>query len=173
MIIKLFGCLIIMACSTSGGYLLAIGYTRRVRELRVFQQALQVLESEILFTSTPLPQAVLQIASRLDRPVDRLFGLFGHILEQRVGHTAGEAWNMAIDGTRDLLCLDREDIDIVRSFGQNLGSTDKENQEKSFRLVKYQLETQLRKAEDKRNKNEKLCKNLGFLLGAALVTLLV
>ena len=80
---------------------------------------------------------------------------------------------MAIDRTRDLLCLDYEDIDIVRGFGKNLGSTDKENQEKTFRLVKYQLEEQLKKAEEMRRKNEKLCKNLGFLLGAALVILLV
>ncbi|MGI6703382.1 MAG: stage III sporulation protein SpoIIIAB [Clostridia bacterium] len=173
MMIKLIGCLIIMACSTSGGYLLAAGYTRRVRELRIFQHALQALESEILFTSTPLPQAVSRMTRRLERPVNRVFDLFGHILEQRDGHTADEAWNMAIDRTRDLLCLDYEDIDIVRGFGKNLGSTDKENQEKTFRLVKYQLEEQLKKAEEMRRKNEKLCKNLGFLLGAALVILLV
>jgi stage III sporulation protein AB len=173
MMIKLIGCLTILFCSTAAGYLLASGYTKRVRELRIFQHALQSLESEIMFTSTPLPQAVKKTAVRLESPMDRMFGFFGNMLEQRTGHTAGEVWNMALDQARDFLCLDREDLEIIRDFGKNLGSTDKANQEKNFQLVKFQLEVQLAKAEEKRRRNEKLCKNLGFLLGAALVTLLV
>lgn len=173
MMIKLLGCLTILMCSTAAGYLLASGYTRRVRELRIFQHALQSLESEILFTSTPLPQAVQRTAAKLDSPMDRLFGSFGRMLEQRTGHTAGEVWDVAVDQARRFLCLDREDLDIVRDFGKNLGSTDKANQEKNFQLVKFQLEVQLAKAEEKRRRNEKMCKNLGFLLGAALVILLV
>lgn len=152
---------------------MAFGYTRRVRELRAFQHALHILESEIMFTSTPLPQAVLKISRRLDRPLDRLFGLFGHILGQRIGYTAGEALAVAISKSRNLLCLNGEDIDIILGFGKNLGSTDRENQEKNFRLVKYQLGVQLKEAEEERNKNERLYKSLGFLLGAALVILLV
>lgn len=173
MMVKLIGCIVIIACSTSGGYLLASGYTKRIRELRAFQHALQCLESEILFTLTPLPQAVKKIAARLDKPIDRFFAFFGQVLEQRAGHTAEEAWDMAIGKARGFLCLDREDLDIIRGFGKNLGSTDRANQEKSFKLVNYQLQAQLVKAEEKRSKNEKLCKNLGFLLGAALVILLV
>lgn len=173
MMLKIMGCLIIMICSTSGGYLLAFGYTRRVRELRAFQHAIQSLESEILFTLTPLPQAVQRMAARLDKPMDRLFDLFGNILEQRAGYTAGEAWDMAVEHARGFLCFEREDLEIIRGLGKNLGSTDKVSQEKSFKLVKYQLEAQLVKAEEKRNRNEKLCKNLGFLLGAALVILIV
>lgn len=173
MIIKLFGCLVIMACSTSAGYMLASGYRKRVIELRGFQSALQLLEDEIMFTSTPLPQAGLELGKRMNSPIADLFELFGHILKQRIGYTAGEAWNMAMDKYRNFLCLNQEDIDIILGFGKNLGSTDKENQQKSFRLVRHRLEEQLKKAEDGRIKNEKLCKSLGFLLGAALVTLLV
>ncbi len=171
--IKVIGCLVILVCWTSGGYIVATGYGRRVRELRAFQHALQILESEILYTSTPLPQAVQRTSARLERPMDRVFTAMGQILEKRTGHTAGEVWCMAIDQTQGLLCLNREDIDIIRSFGKTLGSTDKENQEKNFRLAKFQLEAQQVKAEEQRNRNERLCKNLGFLLGAALVTLLV
>jgi stage III sporulation protein AB len=40
-------------------------------------------------------------------------------------------------------------------------------------LAKYQLKAQQAKAEEERSKNERLYKNLGFLLGAALVILLI
>ncbi len=153
--------------------MLASGYKRRVTELRVFQNALGLLESEIMFASTPLPRAVSELKRGLREPVAGLFGLFGFILKQRAGYTADEAWSMAINETRKFLCLDKEDIDIILDFGKNLGSTDKENQQKNFLRIRYQLDEQLRKAEEKRGRNEKLCKSLGFLLGAALVTLLV
>ncbi len=173
MIIKIFGCLVIMTCATSAGFLMANGYKKRVWELRAFQQALQVLESEILYTSTPLPQAVDKTAHSTEAPVNRIFFDVGQILEERKGYTAGEAWCTAVDRNRDILSLDCEDLQIIRSFGKNLGSIDKENQEKSFKLAKYQLKAQQAKAEEERSKNERLYKNLGFLLGAALVILLI
>jgi stage III sporulation protein AB len=173
MIVKVFGCLVIMVCATLAGFVLANGYKKRVRELRAFQQALQMLESEILYTSTPLPQAVDRTARSLAAPVNRIFAVVGKVLDSRTGCTAGEAWCMGVDQTKDLLSLDSEDIEIIRSFGKNLGSVDKENQEKSFTLAKYQLRAQQAKAEEERSKNERLYKNLGFLLGAALVILLI
>lgn len=173
MVIKVVGCFVIMACATSAGFLYASGYKKRVVELRAFQQALQMLESEILYTSTPLPRALNRTAHSMEAPVGRIFIAAAQILEDRAGYTAGEAWCMALDRTRHLLSLRVEDLDIIRSFGKNLGSTDKENQAKSFSLAKYQLRAQQVKADEERSKNERLYKNLGFLLGAALVILLI
>jgi len=173
MLVKISACVVILAAATFGGYVMAGKYSGRVRHLRQVQDGLHMLESQILFTSTPLPEALQKTAERLDKPVSQIYVVASDILDSHMGYTAGEAWSIAIDQTVDRLCLDREDIEILRNFAKSLGSTDKENQEKNFRLAEHQLNSQLEKAEDARTRNERMYKNLGFLLGATLIILLI
>lgn len=173
MIVKFIGCLTILFSATAGGYMMAGKFAGRVRDLRAVQEGLNMLESEILFTSTPLPEALHRTAERLEKPVNRIFSTAAQILDSRMGYTAGEAWSMAFERNRDSLYFNGEDLDIIKNFGKSLGSTDKENQEKNFRLVRLQLNSQQIKAEEERSKNERMYRNLGFLFGATIIILLV
>lgn len=173
MFIKILGCIVILAATTSGGYVMAGKYSSRVRHLRLVQNGFSMIENEIFFTSTPLPQTFQKTAGRIGKPVNRVFAIASDILNSHMGYTAGEAWSIAIGRTKDILCLNEEDMEILRNFAKSLGCTDKENQEKNFRLVEVQLNLQLKKAEEDRSKNERMYKNLGFLLGATLVILLI
>ncbi len=172
MLIKLIGSGVIITAATCTGYVLAGRYSGRVRHIRLMQDGLRMLEGHILFTSTPLPEALKKTAKRLGKPVDRIFDISSELLDSRMGYTVEEAWSIALSSTRDLLCMNAEDIEIIANFTKTLGSTDKENQEKNFRLVEIQLNSQLKKAEENRDRNERMYKNLGFLLGATLIILL-
>ena len=67
----------------------------------------------------------------------------------------------------------KEDGEILKDFGKNLGSTDKENQLKNFKLIYLQLEKQQKDAENLKNKNAKMYKSLGALVGITIVILLI
>lgn len=173
MILKGVGCSLILVAATAGGYVMASKFSGRVKHLRQFIEGLHMLESDILFTSTPLPEALQKVAERQDEPASQVFSIASQIISSCMGFTAGEAWSIALDDTSHLLYLTGEDIDILKNFGNTLGATDKENQKKHFRLATVQLESQLRKAEEDRQKHERMYKNLGFLFGATLILLLI
>ncbi|MDI6705401.1 MAG: stage III sporulation protein SpoIIIAB [Bacillota bacterium] len=173
MILKMIACSVVLFSATAAGFVIAGRFSGRVRDLRLIQEGLKMMESEILFTSTQLPEALLNTSAKLEAPLDRVFVHAAQILEGRMGYTAGEAWNLAFEKYLEALCFNKEDLEIIRDFGKSLGSTDKANQEKNFRLARLQISSQQVKAEEDRGRNERMYKNLGFLLGVTIIILLI
>ena len=66
-----------------------------------------------------------------------------------------------------------EELDILLYFSQSLGVADREEQGKSLRLVKEQLMNMEKKAEELKEKNQKLWQYLGFSLGAVIALVLI
>jgi len=69
--------------------------------------------------------------------------------------------------------LNPEDIENIKSFGKMLGQTDKEGQLSRIELTKTFIEMQIEKAKIEEEKNSKLYKTLGAVLGLALVIILI
>jgi stage III sporulation protein AB len=135
--------------------------------------SLQMLETEISYTSTPLPDAFQNVSVKSRSPAKELFMEAGCNLKSRTYSTVGEAFEKALDTIKDRMSIAKEDIEVLKSFGYSMGTSDTEGQVKSFRLVLKQLEGQEVKAEELRNKNERLYKSLGLLGGIAVTILLI
>ena len=84
---------------------------------------------------------------------------------------AGEAWNEAIETSN--VTIDREDKDILKNLGKLLGKTDIEGQLSEIELTSSFLDTQIKKAEQEREKNGKLYKTLGVITGIGIVIVLI
>jgi len=61
--LKIAGCLLIISAGSFAGISLARNYARRPGELRNMITALQMLETEISYTATPLPEALTRMAA--------------------------------------------------------------------------------------------------------------
>jgi len=86
---------------------------------------------------------------------------------------AAQAWEKAVvEGIRNT-ALNREDREILISFGKLLGSSDREGQIKNIRLTVSQLSLQEQKAEEIRKKNETMYRSLGILGGLAIVIIAI
>lgn len=166
--IKVIGCLAIIISSSGLGYMAGLRLCMRVRELKLLIISLQILETEISYTSTPLPLAFHEVSLKSDAPVKFIFKSAYELLKKKIYPTVGEAFEKALYENKDKLSLINEDYELLKSFGFTLGNSDIENQITSFKLVIKQLEAQIIKAEEIRNKNEKMYKNLGFLAGLAV-----
>ena len=81
--------------------------------------------------------------------------------------SAGEAWEKAIDKSET--SLNNEDKNIIKSLGKMLGKTDLEGQVSEIKLVQNFLNNQIENAEKEKQKNEKLYKTLGGVIGLAIV----
>ncbi|MDP4093543.1 MAG: stage III sporulation protein SpoIIIAB [Bacillota bacterium] len=173
MLLKLLGGLIVISASCLMGYAFARDCARRPKELRLLQVLLQMLENEISFLSNLLTDSMDKISYGHNGGVYDIFRGAANNLRKDEGHNAFEAWEMSVKNNIYKTGLNKEDEEILLSFGKMLGSSDVEGQLKNIKLTVNQLKVQEKKAEEARQKNEKMYKSLGFLGGLAVVIILI
>jgi stage III sporulation protein AB len=168
----IFSSLIIL-CTAAIGYIFSYEYTERLYQLKNLYLSFQLLETEILYASNPLPIAMQRVGSKSGKKINEIFTDTYKILYSKRGYSIEEAWHKAIAQNIKNISLNKEDEEILIDFGKNLGFTDKENQIKNFQLIYLQLKKQQDHAEHLKMKNGKLCKSLGVLIGLAIVIVFI
>ncbi len=170
---KILGAFLVLGSCSLAGFSFGNKYARRVEQLRQFISALQLMQSEIGFTATPM----LEVLSRLENlaipPAATVFSEAEAGLASGNGHTAGEAWQEALKVVRPRLDLTRADFEILQRFGSTMGSGGREEQLKNLQLAQQQLMFQEREAAEERLKYERLYKTMGVLVGLAVVLVFV
>lgn len=155
------------------GLSVASYFSRRPAELRSLQEALQMLDTEIMYAGTPLPVVLKKIGQAGEGGIARIFMAAGDALGQEQGITPAEAWKKALSENWRLTALGQEDHAILASFGEMLGASDREEQHKNIALASLHLGREEEKAQLEREKNERLWRYGGFLLGISIVLLLL
>ena len=151
--------LILVACSLIGRYL-SKKYVIRLKQLEEMKNALNMLRSKIQFTYEPIPEIFLEIAKNSSKTIGQVFLLAKEKMETK---TANLAWEEAIDQSQT--SLSKEDKYVLKTLSKLLGQTDIEGQI-------AQIETQIKEAQEEKQKNEKLYSKLGTTIGLAIVIIL-
>jgi len=172
MMLKIIGSVLVIGASTFLGLIFSKNCAKRPYELRTLGIMLQALENELVYLSNVLSDAFKKISKLSDDAVSEIFRDAARRLEESPGTGAADAWKKAIKANIKNTSLDKEDEEVLLSFGKMLGSTDIEGQVKNIRLTLEHLKMQELKAEEKRKSNVPLYRNLGLLLGIAIVLLL-
>jgi len=170
--LKLVGAVMVIVASGLSGLAVAGNYSRRPKELRSLRSALQMLETEVAYSATYLPEALRQVSGRCDKTSAILFGGAAAELSSMSGVTASEAWEKALENYYRGTALKPRDLSILRNLGCSLGISDKEDQIKHLRLAMEQISTETASAEEEASRNVKLWSYLGFLGGLLVVLIL-
>ncbi len=173
MLLKTAGCFLLLAAASAVGYLVAAAYTRRPAELRQLQSALQMLETEIGYGATPLPEAFYRISRLSAAPVGTIFAAARDSLRAGQGMTAGEAWVMAVRQVYGATALTETDRTILEDFGASLGASDRTDQLKHLHLTREQLRQEELKASESAGRQARLWLYLGPLSGLALCIIII
>ncbi|ABO49592.1 stage III sporulation protein AB [Desulforamulus reducens MI-1] len=171
--LKIIGAAVVVFFCTLIGMTVASGYSRRPGEIRALLNALQILETEIAYGATPLPDAMTSVAERCDPRVALLFSRAGTELMSMRGITAREAWQTALSQYYPKSSIAKTDRAILVELGTSLGMSDREDQIKHLVLAKEQLKLEHAKAEEASLKNTKVYHYLGFLGGLTVVLILI
>jgi len=166
---RLIGGLLIVSTTGFAGWQMARLYARRPLELRQFISALQMLETEITYMATPLPDALSRVAEQVEPSVTPFFSFIVNELKSSRGRSASEAWNNALEWYYPQSALGRSDLGILRGLGNSIGISDREDQGKHLRLAAEQFKMALVTAEDAAAKNVKMWNYLGLLGGLIVV----
>lgn len=173
MYLKIILCSVLLFSCSAVGYLLSLGYSLRVKQLNYFQSALNSLETEIIYYSTPLPLAMKRVAERSQHSISGIFRDTYKMLNSKDGYRIDDAWKKAILENQNLTSLSKEDIEILIEFGKDLGIGNKDTQINHFKFIKELLREQKNKAIEEKNKNGKMYNRLGILLGLGIVIILI
>lgn len=167
-ILKYIMIFLVFLISVLIGNIISKKYILRVKELKDFNNALNIIENKIKFTYESLPEIFLQTSKLLSKNISEIFLQASNNMKN-VG--AEEAWNEALE--KSTTNLYKDDLENIRQFGKMLGKTDKEGQVSSIELTKTFIQMQIEKANIEEQKNSKLYKTLGTIVGLAFVIILI
>ncbi|MTI79979.1 MAG: stage III sporulation protein AB [Firmicutes bacterium] len=171
--LKIIGALVILCSCGYAGFSVARDYQRRPKDLRYLQSALQMLETEISYGATPLPDALEQVANRCDKSVAQLFLETRNRLLSGDGITAREALDDTLKKFSRNSAIKNSDASVLRALGTSLGISDREDQVKHLQLAREQLRIEAAKAEEEAAKNVKLYNYLGVLGGLTIILIFI
>jgi stage III sporulation protein AB len=170
--LKLTGAILILFAGTMFGFYQALQLSRRPRQIRQLVQALQRLETEILYGFTPLPDALRSVSRQLVLPLSHMFRSAADQLSNHSGRSTEESWQFAIETNWQHTSMKSTEQEAFQQLGLTLGMTDREDQIKHLRLTVSQLQAEELTAWEEQKRYEKMWKSLG-LLSAALVVILM
>lgn len=162
----------IILAGGSLGLMISHGYGSRPRQLRSIRSGLQMLETEIAFALTPLPDALKKIGDIIGGQIGSFFSSVGISLDGDSSLSSGEIWERELSHLRENAFLTQTDFDILLCFGRTLGASDRDDQTKNLRLVQEQLLHQEAAAERLKEGNQRMWRTVGFLAGLAVVFIL-
>lgn len=170
--LKLIGAMMILVAATLFGFYQALQYSRRPKQIAELIRSLQRLETEIVYGSTPLEEALGKIARTCAQPVNVLFLQSSEALGQADGRSVQHIWQQTIAEHWQLTSMKAGEQDIMRQLGYTLGLSDSTDQVKHLRLGLQQLQNELEGAQEERKRYESMWRSLGLLMGALLVILM-
>ena len=163
---------IILGCSLMG-FLYGAIYGKRLSNLNNLINCIRGLETEVLISQTPLPDALEKIAKGGKGKIASIFQI---IKDDLIWNKRQEVYYsfLAIESNlREKYFLKNEDIDALLNFSKVLGKTNRDDQKKNFTIVLNELEQLAVDANFEKQKNEKLYRTLGLLIGLTITIILI
>lgn len=167
---KIIGSVLIGVSSYAIGVWWSGTLRNRVEDIRDLEQVLEELANEISFYSNVLGDAFMKIAKSSGK---RISGILMSMADNIKTNPGRKAWAIAVGNNYKSTYLLGEDIDVLLSLGDILGTSDIDGQVGHIKNVIARLANQESKAEDERRQNEQLFKKLSMLLGLTIVILLL
>ena len=157
-IIKSLFLIIIFGLAVYIGNAKAGKYVNRVKELVSIKTILNIFESKIKFTQSPLREIFCSVAeSCSEKNIQKIF----RKLATEKQYNIHENWEKVIK--QEETNLNEEDKKILIDMGKILGATDIDGQVSNIKIASNFIDKQIEKAEKEKEKNAKMFRTLGIV----------
>ncbi len=169
---KLIGGALVMGATSYGGWQVAARYVSRPRQLRDLATGLAVLQTEVEYGATPLPEALRAAAQAAGPEVGPFFASTARRLAEGQGITPGDALRGALAEISPDTSLRPADLAILEALAAVLGASGRQDQVRHLALCQERLAGEEARAQEERVRYEKVARYAGILSGAGLVLIL-
>lgn len=169
--LKVLGVLLLIGAGSGIGFYRAYQLKRRIADIIVLQNAVRLLETEIYYALTPLPQALEHLDEKFPVRIQPFFQQVRFAM-QNSHMPVYQAWELAMQCLERISFCKEEELYALRSFGLSLGDSDIEEQKKNFQLLQHRLQHALELAEQICRKQERIWQYMGVCVSLAVALML-
>ena len=172
MILKITSSIVIVMCCGLLGLYKANRYVQRVKEIRMLKAALIQLETEVIYFSNFISEALKTVAKSTQGPWRDFFYQVARDLADRAEYSIAECWKKNLEHYKKDFFIAEPEYEVLVRFGEKLGMSDCESQKKYFELAQQQLLVEEKNAEQLCSKYVQMYRSLGILCGLAIAIIL-
>lgn len=159
--------IIFLACSYIGVYY-GENFKRRYTNLNDILNSLLILNNEVIYGNTPVPEALHYVGSKTHGSLKNLLLSVSQKLINGESATVYHAFRDEYKKMKEDFFIIDEDEKILSDFTRALGESGVYGQDKIFNLTIENIKINCKKAEDIASKNTKMYRSLGMCVGAML-----
>ncbi|WP_294376287.1 stage III sporulation protein SpoIIIAB [uncultured Clostridium sp.] len=163
----IIGCFLFSICAYIG-FEYGERFNKRMIQLREILKSLIILQNDILYGATPLPEAFEKFSYKVEDPIN---SFMNGMKEKLISGSAESVYDGAVEEYEKLkekFNLNVSDIKILGDFFKSLGESGLFGQERIFDLVLEGIRMNLKEAEESAKKNVRLYRYLGVCIGGML-----
>lgn len=155
------------------GYLLGEIYRKRPLELKECYKGIILLENQVVYNNTPLPQALREISDKMKDVYQNILKEAAVELEEGYKGSVFEIFKELYLKNKNDLYIRDEDKKILSDLFSSLGDTGVYGQEKVFKVALENLKININEADEVAKKNTKMYRYLGICFGAMISIILI
>ncbi len=169
--IRMMGAALLLGGSAALGFAAVRRLERRTRDLRELIAGLEVMERELEWRLTPLPELLRRAAEQAGDGVSAFFLMCAQGAERLNGRTFSEVWRQELTSAQ--LSVNEADRGLLEQLGGVLGRYDGDSQRQALAAAVERLEEQRTEAMGRRARLGKVYGVLSVTAGIFLVILLI
>ena len=170
--IRLLGALLMLAGSACWGFSGVLRLNRRAKALAALTGAVGVIKSEVCDRLSPVPEVLVTLINRADRPADAFFRRVYKKLPKLGKNTFPELWRQAAEESPEL-CLKETEMTALYALGNALGRYGADEQGRELDYIARRFEGFLTDAEAERKRDAGMHAALGVAAGVFCVIILL
>ncbi len=148
-------------------------WKRQYLELKELVECVRILDGQVRFCLTPLPELLQEIKRKRESAMGALFGHIGQEIGKQKGEMLQDIWERVLDEEKEKIVLAKEDWELLREMGKGLGYLDVEMQKRHLESNLAQLSARLPEREKKYKEREKVIRSFGFAAATLLLLILI
>lgn len=171
--IKFIGSMIVLFSGIGFGFSKAAKEQRRLEQGIAIKRMLYLLQGEIRYGFTPLPEAILKISTKTEKEFQPFLKKVASQLETHREESFSKVWEMAAKQKLKPVLYEPKFYEILKNMGETIGYLDQQMQERTILLTIEQLDDQIFLMKDQTIKNCKMYRSLGISLSILIVIILL
>lgn len=171
--LKIIFAVCIFLISSYIGFSYGETYRKRQNQLKEILKALTILESYIVYGTTPLPEALENLSHKTGDPIRKFINAITDRLIKGDVESVYEGVLEEFVLLENEFYLHNEDKKVMEDFFKSLGESGVYGQDKIFSLAIDNIKINLQEADENAKKNIKLYRYLGVCFGAMIVIFLI